>query len=95
MEAIKPTWQNVADLLPEEGYRVMLTNSKFPSGYPCFAVLRIHKGQQYWRLMPERLNASFEHYDLWAYTGQPVHRFDPLFAQPKGPRKQKSETRTS
>ncbi len=81
METALATWSNVAEILPESGPRVMLVSSKFPSGYPVFAVLRYNKNEPYWRLMPSRLNADFGTYDLWAYTNQPVNPHDPLFAQ--------------
>jgi hypothetical protein len=63
----------------------MLVHSRFPSAYPVFAVLRVYRGKEYWRLMPSRLNASFDQYDLWAYTGQPVNPHDPAFAQGQRP----------
>ncbi len=83
MENALTTWHNVADALPLAGPRVMLVRSSFPSGYPVFAVLRVYKGCPFWKLMPDRLNASFEQYDLWAYTNQPVNPLDPAFAQQK------------
>lgn len=83
METAPTPWYNVVENQPEAGLRVMLVNSKFPSAYPVFAVLRDYRGSRFWKLMPSRLNADFETYDLWAYTNQPVNPHDPAFAQPK------------
>lgn len=74
-------WFTIQQQKPQPGRRVMLVHSRFPSAYPVFGVLRSYRGQEFWKLMPSRLNADFSTYDLWAYTFQPVNPQDPAFAQ--------------